>query len=162
MGEMEQESELRSLFEALYPPLVRRLTLVVGDSAAAEDAAAEAFARMLASWSKVRRYDDPAGWLRTVSLRIALRARSRRVRGHQSPEGAHEGDLAAAEDVRAAVRKLPKMQRAAIVLHYFDSLTLTEIGSTLGCSPKTAGVHLHRARERLRTELREVDVDVPR
>ncbi len=47
---------LRELFDLEYAPLVRLATLITGDSAAAEDAVREAFARALARWSRIRGY----------------------------------------------------------------------------------------------------------
>jgi RNA polymerase sigma-70 factor, ECF subfamily len=54
------------------------------------------------------------------------------------------------------------MQRAAVVLFYFEDLPLSEIASILRCSEATVRVHLHRARKRLAELLgEEVIEDVP-
>jgi RNA polymerase sigma factor (sigma-70 family) len=61
-----------------------------------------------------------------------------------------------------AVRQLPGMQRAAVVLCYFEDLPLSEIADILRCSDATVRVHLHRARKRLAELLgEEVIEDVP-
>lgn len=64
-----------------YAPLVRRLALVLGDEAEAEDAAQEAYLQAFRSWS---RFDgaDVRAWLYTIGLRLAfneLRRRRRRL-----------------------------------------------------------------------------------
>lgn len=65
-------------------------------------------------------------------------------------------------DVMRAVRQLPGMQRAAVVLCYFEDLPLSEIANILRCSDATVRVHLHRARKRLAELLgEEVIEDVP-
>jgi RNA polymerase sigma-70 factor, ECF subfamily len=65
-------------------------------------------------------------------------------------------------DVMRAVRQLPGMQRAAVVLCYFEDLPLSEIADILRCSDATVRVHLHRARKRLAELLgEEVIEDVP-
>ncbi len=53
------------------------------------------------------------------------------------------------------------MQRAAIVLFYFEDLPVAEIAHILDCAEPTARVHLHRARKRLAEVLgEEVSEDV--
>ena len=44
-------------------------------------------------------------------------------------------------DVMRAVRQLPGMQRAAVVLCYFEDLPLSEIADILRCSDATVRVH---------------------
>jgi RNA polymerase sigma-70 factor (ECF subfamily) len=63
-------------------------------------------------------------------------------------------------DVIAAVGHLPRAQRAAIVLHYYEDRPVAEIAQLLGCSESTARVHLHRGRRRLAALLREGGSDV--
>jgi RNA polymerase sigma-70 factor (ECF subfamily) len=52
------------------------------------------------------------------------------------------------------------MQRAAIVLFYFEDRPVSEIAEILDCAPSTAKVHLHRARKTLAERLGEVMADV--
>ena len=54
-----------------------------------------------------------------------------------------------------ALRDLPPLQRAAIVLCYLDGLSVREAASTLGRSESATESLLSRARERLRTTLKE-------
>jgi RNA polymerase sigma factor (sigma-70 family) len=65
-------------------------------------------------------------------------------------------------DVLRAIRDLSGMQRAAVVLFYFEDRPLAEVADMLGCTESTARVHLHRARKRLAEILgEEVTQDVP-
>jgi RNA polymerase sigma-70 factor, ECF subfamily len=57
----------------------------------------------------------------------------------------------------AALQKLSRQQRAAAVLFYLDGRPATEIGAILGVREATVGVHLHRARGRLRELLGDND-----
>lgn len=52
-----------------------------------------------------------------------------------------------------AVELLPDEQRAAVRWHYLDGLTLMEIAALSGAPLGTIKARLHRAREKLRTEL---------
>jgi RNA polymerase sigma factor (sigma-70 family) len=45
------------------------------------------------------------------------------------------------------------MQRAAVVLHYYEDLPETEIAECLGCSVGSVKTHLKRALKRLRHDV---------
>ena len=50
---------------------------------------------------------------------------------------------------------LPPLQRAAVVLRFYDDLDFSAIAGILGCPEATARSHVHRARTRLRSTLIE-------
>ena len=54
-------------------------------------------------------------------------------------------------------QSLACLQRAAVVLRFFDDLSFAEVGEALGCPEATARSHVHRALARLRSELGEED-----
>ena len=82
-----------------------------------------------------------------------------RVRGLFLPRPA---STAADADVLEAVGRLPRAQRVAIVLHYYEDRPVVEIAALLGCGEATARVHLHRGRRRLAELLGEDGSDAPR
>ena len=49
--------------------------------------------------------------------------------------------------------RVPRQQRAAMVLRYLCDLDIDEIAQALGCKPATARVHLHRARRTVGQQL---------
>jgi RNA polymerase sigma factor (sigma-70 family) len=51
------------------------------------------------------------------------------------------------------LRRLPKKQRAVVVLRYYEDLPDSDIAELLGCSPSTVRVHAFKALGRLRAEL---------
>lgn len=61
----------------------------------------------------------------------------------------------------AAIRALSERQRAVIVLHYFEELTLPQCAAVLDCSLGTVKTQLGRALARLRVhpEIRLAEVD---
>jgi RNA polymerase sigma-70 factor (ECF subfamily) len=163
------------VFRAEHGSIVRTAFLVTGDRETAREVAQEAFAELYVRWTKVSAYDRPGAWLRRVAIRKAVRARRRGARRVELEAGAHDrrapaggaddaGDTGL--DVLASLQELSPAQRAAVVLHYFDDLPVTEVAEALGCKPATASVHLHRARTRLAELLgeqpdeQEVDTDV--
>jgi RNA polymerase sigma factor (sigma-70 family) len=56
------------------------------------------------------------------------------------------------------VDRLPKQQRAAMILKFGEDLKIDEIAIILGKSPGAVKLLLHRATGRLRGEMAEVEV----
>ncbi len=156
--EREHELEFDDLFASAYPAIVRSAALVVRDQEVARELAQDAFVKALLHWKRVRTYDNPTAWVRTVAFRMALRAKTREPGQVRAIEGS-VADPTPDVDLLRAISQLPRMQRAAIALHYLDDLRVEEVASTLGCAPSTARVHLHRGRARLAELLHEVHDD---
>jgi RNA polymerase sigma-70 factor (ECF subfamily) len=147
---MDQRPEtVRELFDAEYGPLVRLATLITGDVASAEDVVQEAFARTIARWRRIRSYDRPGAWVRRVTIRLAVRDRTRRLRELSSlldAEPAVVDPEPPDPELLGALQALPRNQRAALVLFYFEGLPTEAIATELGVAPSTARSLLHRGR----------------
>ena len=157
------DAEYARLFRREFGPVTRTVTLIVRDREQAEDIAQDAFLQLLRQWPKVSTYERPDAWVRRVAIRLAMRAVRRdrlwsviRHDVRTTPPVAPR-DL----DVLDAVRRLTGMQRAAVVLFYFEDRPVTEIADLLGCAEATARVHLHRGRRRLAELLGEEVDDAP-
>jgi RNA polymerase sigma factor (sigma-70 family) len=117
--------------------------------------------RVYERWERVRRLEDPVGYLYRTALnlrrsrlrRLAVAAR-RLVAGR--PEA--ETDPAQAAGERDALRRalggLPGGQREALVLVEWLDMTDAEAGRVLGVSPGAVRVRVSRARVALRPILR--------
>ncbi len=146
---------------AYYAGVVRCVYLATGSREGALDATQEAFARLYPRWAKISRYERPDLWVRTVALRLARRAKARSLAEVPTE---HDSTMVANvttgidPDLRRAIAALSKAQRTAIVLHYYEGLSVEELGGVMGCATSTAKVHLHRARSRL-AELLSMEVD---
>jgi len=157
----DADADYDLLFSTEFPAVMRAVYLVVHDLDRAEDITQDAFIRLLRHWRKVSRYDRPGAWVRRVAINLAItsakRERLRWVveRGTDQPPEPSSGDA----DVLRAIRQLPAMQRAAVVLFYLEDRPVSEVAHILGCAESTARVHLHRARQRLAEILGE---EVPR
>ena len=144
--------------EGLYREHGKRLwwALVAfsGDREIASDAESEAFAQALRRGDALR---DPLAWVWRTAFRIA--AGELKARGQQAPRIAEPWyELPEpADEVTAALRRLPTQQRAAVVLHYYADRPIREIADVLGTSASTVAVHLHRGRKRLRELLGDDD-----
>lgn len=150
--------EYEALFRASFTSVARTVFLVVHDRAVAEELTQDAFVKLLGSWSTVSAYERPEAWVRKVAVRMALRHLSRErsrpvreMRAYAVPAPPADPD----PDVAAAVRQLAPMQRAAVVLHYFEDRPVAEIADVLRVSESTVKQHLYRARARLAQALGE-------
>ena len=159
----EASTEFEWWFRASYSSVERTVFLVVGDRGRAEEIAQEAFVKMLQRWSAVRRYDRPDAWVRRVAVRMAIKSAKReRVRPDverlaSRPE-LHTPSLPD-PDLAAAVAELSPMQRAVVVLFYWEDNTVFDIARALEVSESTVKQHLFRARARLATLLGEEVTD---
>jgi RNA polymerase sigma-70 factor (ECF subfamily) len=153
------ESDLRDLYAASYSRLVGTVGAVCGDRHEAEEAVQDAFVRLIGSWAKVARYDDPEAWVRRVALhqvgnrRRKFRNGLRAARRHGPPADV-DGPTGAAVDVDRALAALPQPQRAVVVLHRLG-LDTAAISRELGVPVGTVKSRLARARAALAQLLRE-------
>ena len=155
------EREYDWYFRACFAPVSRTVFLIVHDRVLAEDIAQEALFRMLRHWRTVSTYEAPEAWVRRVAIRIAVREVQRaaaRPLKERIAQPRQYDDLPD-PDVARAVAELAPMQRAAVVLFYWEDRPVGEIARILEVSESTVKQHLHRARHRLATLLAEAVTD---
>jgi len=154
-------------------PVVALATRMLGDQAAAEDVAQEAFVRL---WRQAGRWRPEARigtWLYRVAHNLCLdqlrrRGRLRTDPGEQATEAAEAvpdpaGDPTLALDERettslleAAIQALPERQRTALTLVHYRNLPGSEAAAIMGVSLDALESLLARARRRLRSRLEPV------
>jgi RNA polymerase sigma factor (sigma-70 family) len=147
-------------FEAHFEGLLRVLYLIGGDRHEAEDLAQEAMVKAYERWERIRRLDDPPGYVYRMALN-ARRSRLRRVAlAARKAVGRLEADPISATDdrdaLRRALRTIPEGQREALVLVEWLGLDDQEAGRVLGVRPVTVRVRISRARPKLQEALRDV------
>jgi RNA polymerase sigma-70 factor (ECF subfamily) len=149
-------------FEAFYRQEFARLVVlarILAGPALAEDVAQEAMLVAFSRWEAVRRFESPAGWVRTVCLhKTVSMLRRRGVEQRLLRQlGSFRSDLAsvAGEDewFWRAVRALPPRQAQTVALYYGLDLPVAEVALALDCAEGTVKVHLARARASLATVL---------
>lgn len=157
------------LFAEHHASLFRFLSRMTGDPDAAEDAAQEAFVRLV---ERPPQPGDTRAWLFRVGInaaRLAARTRSRRLRLLEgAPERAPVGDapprpdeaLATAEArarVRAALDGLSERDRTILLMRE-EGFSHREIAEAVGTTTKSVGTLIARALNKLAGEL---DLDTP-
>lgn len=155
-------------FETAFPELVlpafRVALRILGNVSDAEDVAAEALARALRSWDRVRDMPYRTAWVIRVASNLAVDCARRRPPHIAPPD--HVPDLADALTLRlalgAALQALPRRQSQVVVMRYLAGLTEVEVARSLGISPNSVKKHAQRAmtalRNRLGTDWQEVDL----
>src|ERR1700729_291500 len=160
------EADLEALFRRYWPRAYRAAFLIVGDHAAAEDIAQEAFlsaVRRLDRFDRRRRFSP---WLGTIVANRAIdwvRARTaRRESGQDVPElraaWQQQPLRSYSEELPAAIGTLSAEQRAVIVLRYVLEFTPGEIARALELPRGTVNSRLRRGLDMLEARLRESEV----
>jgi RNA polymerase sigma-70 factor (sigma-E family) len=143
--------------------LVRLACLLVGHRQLAEDLVQEVLARAYVRWDRIIRAERPDLYLRRMLINAHI-SWWRRRSSHESvglpvPDEAAAGSLDTEVAERDAlwrlIQTLPKRQRAAVVLRYYEDLDDSAIAEILDCSPVTVRTHVMRALAALRERLAE-------
>jgi RNA polymerase sigma-70 factor (sigma-E family) len=152
-------------FAADHAAALRRSAyLFCGDWHLAEDLMQTSLIKIYRSWSKVQKQESLANYARTVLLRSWLDEKRRPWRRSEFSEAAvpekpdERSDPAAevatalwAKDlVGQALLELPPRQRAALVLRYFDDLSVAETATVMGCAEGTVKSQAARGLDALR------------
>jgi RNA polymerase sigma-70 factor (sigma-E family) len=140
--------------------LLRHAVVLTGDRALAEDVVQEVLARAHARWSRIERLDQPEAYVRRMIVNeyLSWRRRFARVSPMETvtpprPDGPdHATTHADREALRADLARLPRQQRAVLVLRYYEGMTDAEIAAVLGCTAGTVRGYAARALARLRIE----------
>jgi RNA polymerase sigma-70 factor (ECF subfamily) len=150
----DSRTEVERVYREHGERLWRAVYLFSGDREVAGDAVAEAFAQALRRGGEIR---APERWVWRTAFLIARGML--KERGHliaAVPEREYEMTPPMLE-LLDALRSLSPAQRAAVVLHYYADRSVREVAALLGSTPAAVGVHLHRARRRLRALLEDRD-----
>jgi RNA polymerase sigma-70 factor, ECF subfamily len=145
-------SEVERVYRARGPALWRAVLLFSGDREIASDAVAEAFAQALRRGEEVRSVER---WVwRTAFLVARGMLKERGNMGSEMPDPRYELPEGTVELLQL-LRQLSARQRAVVVLHYYADYPIREVAGLLGSTTAAVGVHLNRARRRLRILLEE-------
>lgn len=94
-------------------------------------------------------------WIRRQQRYRWLKAAFSREASRLTGEPASDGH--ATDSVEQAMSVLPPAHRAAVLLHYFEGFTMTEIAQILAVPPGTVKSRLSEARQRMRAYLEETE-----
>ncbi|GGL99612.1 SigE family RNA polymerase sigma factor [Micromonospora yangpuensis] len=161
----EEEEGFRQFVAAQLGPLRKLAYLTCGNWHTAEDAVATALAKLYPRWRKL---DRPDLYVKTMVYRAAVDEirrpwRRERSAGDELPDVALRDPAAGTDErirVQAALRTVPRKQRAALILRYYLGMTLEESAAVLGVSVGTAKSQTSRGLSRLREVLATESIDL--
>ena len=144
------------------PGVLRFAAVLTGDRALAEDLAQEVLIRAHARWRTIGSLDRPEYYVRKMILNEFLSWRRRSLRqipaggaaeesASRAPDHAHV--YAERQALLGELGKLPRRQRAVLVLRYYEDRDDAEIAELLGCTPGTVRGYASRALAALRIEM---------
>lgn len=164
-GSAEGERDrLSLLYEAYWDQAIRLAYLITGDRDVVEDVVHQAFVRLIGRFRHLRSPESFPAYLRTTVVNVArnhLRARRAdmgllsRLPSPMSASPSHSSEVDARHDIWVLLHRLPFRQRAAVVLHYYEDLSDSEIGRVMGCSARAARGLLARGMTSMRQSFEE-------
>lgn len=179
MSARDKDAEFAEYMAVRAPSLLRTAYLLSGDPHTAEDLVQTTLAKLYLSWDKVQRQEALDGYTRRILVNehnsLWRRAwRRREVSTDLLPEPAAPAHGMGSTGSRGStagqdrglwdlVQTLPKKQRAAVVLRYYEELSEAETAAVLGVSVGTVKSQTSRALAAMRGRLHEhPDVGVDR
>jgi RNA polymerase sigma-70 factor (sigma-E family) len=137
--------------------LLRYAYLLTGDGAEAADLVQEALLRTFGRTARGLTLESAEAYVRRAILTIHIdgvrrSGRWARVRHLVAGRGDADGPENAVVDgagLRSALATLSPRQRACVVLHYYEDLSVAQVADALGCAPGTVKRYLSDARAHL-------------
>lgn len=158
---------MRDRFEAFVADrldrLLRYATALTCDPHLAQDIVQEVLLRAQRRWSRIESMQAPDAYLRRMITNEYLSWRRRRAArtvasthrtldALSTPVADPATGYAERDAMRGRIAALPRKQRAAILLRYYEDCTDAEIAEILGCTAGTVRSHVSRALATLRTD----------
>lgn len=157
----ERDERFTDYVRARGDHYLRVAAMLTGDWQTAEDLLQASLVKLYRAWPKLDTSTGPDAYLRRIIVnthRSWWRARWRReTPAAELPDDATGEDIAGSHAlgvvVRQSLARLPRQQRAVLVLRYLEDLPEAEVARLLGCSTGTVKTHAHRGLRALRESL---------
>lgn len=159
---MSRATEFDEFVAARSSRLLRTAYLLTHDHELAEDLLQTALAKAWFAWSRIQ--GEPEPYVRKVLVNTFASWWRRKWNGEhpyaEPPEPAGTGghdEVDQRQDLWAAMGRLPRRQRAVLVLRFVEDLSEAETARLLGISPGTVKSQTSRALAHLRVDPAFVD-----
>jgi RNA polymerase sigma-70 factor (sigma-E family) len=156
----DRDQEFRAFYFSEAARLKGIALLMVADRGRAEELTQEALLRAYKAWPRIRR-QDPGPYVRTTLVNLCRNDYRRRLleRTHPTEAMPHEEsvDTKIEEAMRLAdaLKALPPVRKAAVVLRYYEDLPEAEIARILDRPLNTVKSDIRRGLQALRPLLQE-------
>ena len=145
-------------------PLLRFALVLTNDAGLAQDVVQDVLLRALSHWDRIGTLPHPHAYVRRMVVNEFVSWRRKWARvvptsdaelDRPVPDASEMVDLRS--DLIGQLATLPRSQRAAVVMRYFEDMSDAEIAAALGCRPTTARGYLHRGLKNLRIGMNASD-----
>lgn len=155
--------KMAALYEENADAATRLAYVLTGDQALAQDLVQEAFVRVFSRFAERRDPDSFESYLRATVINLARSHWRRRTseRGYlksQRPAQAVQDfapDVAERDAIWSALMTLPRRQRGALYLRYYEDLSEQQVADCLACSLPAARSLLLRGRKAINEVMKE-------
>lgn len=154
----DQGQRFEDFVAASYGRLLRTAYLLTQDRPLAEDLVQTTLAKCWLAWRRIEN-DDPMPYVHRTLVNTYTAWWRRRwnteYATEELPQAGEPGGQAGVDDqadLAAALRRLPRRMRAAIVLRFYEDLSEAETAQVLGCSVGTVKSQTSRALAKLRID----------
>lgn len=152
------ETAFTEFAAAVTPRLFHTAILMCGDWHLAEDLVQTTLAKLYVAWAKVEQAHSPEAYARGALTKTFL-SHARLRRNAETPmvsledQATASGDTTARLELFEALRTLNAVDRAIVVLRYWDDRAVRETAAEVGLSEAAVRTRASRALARLRVEL---------
>ena len=159
----DTEAEFAAFMAARSAQLYRSAYLLTTSTPAAEDLVQTALAKAYASWSRVRKADDPVAYVHGIVIKTFLSERRRRSSAELPVAEVADRVVADADPtdrlaLADALALLPRTDRAVVVLRFWEDRSVAQTAHDLGLSEAAVKNRSLRALRALRQHL---DIPIP-
>jgi RNA polymerase sigma-70 factor (sigma-E family) len=156
-GRVVDRADFDQFVAARSTALLRTAYLLTHDHGTAEDLLQTALAKAWFAWRRIDGQPEP--YVRKILVNTYATWWRRKWNGElatdELPERAHPDASEAtgeSHDLWTAMERLPRRQRAVVVLRYFEDLTEAQTAELLGCSVGTVKSQASKALAKLRID----------
>jgi RNA polymerase sigma-70 factor (sigma-E family) len=158
-GDFMPEQAFNAFVEARSTPLLRTAYLLTRDQGLAEDLLQTALAKAWFAWGRIE--GQPEAYVRRIIVNTYATWWRRRWNGEEStgelPESRERRPSSQVEDradLWVALGRLPRRQRAVVVLRFYEDLSEAQTAELLQCSVGTVKSQTSKALAKLRLDSR--------
>ena len=159
------------LYKEFYPKVYYFARQNVGSPDAAEDITAETFCAAMECIGSLRSEESFVGWLYCIAYRkcadyIKTAELDRKQREQASQLAALSEPLMLPDDyavneqtkqqLQTMIDSLPPDMRSAMILYYYDNLSVAEVARVIGTNENNANQKLHRARQKIKKQIEKL------
>lgn len=173
MDEEHKQNVFYSIYENVFPTLIRIAYHITKDMVIAEDLCQEAFIKLYQRPTSFPSEEQAKYWLIRIVKNLAFNHEKRKQREIKAYTKFSKGENAISESgeeivlkkelshhVKQAIEKLPQKLRIVLILREYGDLNYKEIAKILHISEGNVKVRIYRAREKLGEMLKKGGVDV--